>query len=327
MLISITNVGEPATYLGFLLHKNPSNLHSAGLTFGKAFVFYSAATPERCTACMLLEIDPVELVRGAQKLEDYVNDRPYVSSSYLAVAIARVFGTALAGNCQKRPELVDTKLPLEVAVEVIRSRGGEVALRRLFEPLGYRVDATQLPLDEKLPEWGESRYFRLTLTANATVHDALSHLYVLLPVLDEEKHYFVGDAEVEKLLRHGEGWLSRQRRERSTTISSRRSASHLHGSTMCFGIPLVESLAAISTTPAGGGRKNSKTGAEDRFVPRRPMLCSAHSCCPHCLRSSIDAGQVARDGRRGFMLGAGFLALRVQVYVDVAEESGTQVHA
>lgn len=209
MLICITNLGQPATDLGFLLHKNPANLHSADLTFGKAFVFYSAAKADRCTACMLLEIDPVELVRGAQKLEDYVNDRPYVSSSYLTVAIGRVFGTALAGNCQKRPELVDLKLPLEVVVEVIRSRSGADGLRKLFEPLGYRVDATQLPLDEKFPEWGESRYFRLTLTASMTVHDALSHLYVLLPVLDEEKHYYVGDAEVEKLLRHGEGWLSK----------------------------------------------------------------------------------------------------------------------
>src|SRR5580693_1229889 len=208
MLLTLTNTGVQATDLGFLLHKNPANLHSAELAFGKAHVFYSAATAGRCTACLLLEIDPVELVRGAQRLEDYVNDRPYVSSSYLTVALGRIFGTALAGNCQKRPELVGTKLPLQITVEVIRSRGGADVLRKLFEPLGYRVDATQLPLDEKFPEWGESRYFRVTLTATATVHDALSHLYVLLPALDEEKHYYVGDAEVDKLLRHGEGWLA-----------------------------------------------------------------------------------------------------------------------
>src|SRR5579864_142306 len=30
---------------------------------------------------------------------------------------------------------------------------------------------------------------------------------VLISVLDDDKHYWVGDAEVEKLLRHGEGWL------------------------------------------------------------------------------------------------------------------------
>jgi 3' terminal RNA ribose 2'-O-methyltransferase Hen1 len=209
MLITITNTADPATDLGFLLHKNPANLHSAALSFGKAHVFYSSATTQRCTACLLLELDPVELVRGAQQLEDYVNDRPYVASSYLTVAMGRIFGTALAGNCQKRPGLVNTPLPLEIAVEVVRARGGADVLRKLFEPLGYRVEATPIPLDETFPDWGESRYFRLTLSACATVHDALSHLYVLLPVLDEEKHYYVGDAEVDKLLRHGEGWLGK----------------------------------------------------------------------------------------------------------------------
>jgi 3' terminal RNA ribose 2'-O-methyltransferase Hen1 len=209
MLLSISNTGAQATDLGFLLHKNPANIHSAELTFGKAYVFYTAAEDDRCTACLLLQIDPVELVRGAQQPEDYVNDRPYVSSSYLTVAIGRVFGTALAGNCQKRPELVDAKLPLTITVEVVRSRGGAEILKKLFEPLGYKVAVTSIPLDEKFPEWGESLYFQLKLEASATVHDALSHLYVLLPVLDDQKHYFVGDAEVEKLLRHGEGWLTK----------------------------------------------------------------------------------------------------------------------
>lgn len=208
MLLTITNTAEAATDLGFLLHKNPANLHSADLSFGKAHVFYPDAAPDRCSACLLLEIDPVELVRGAQQLEDYVNDRPYVASSYLTVAIGRVFGTALAGNCNKRPELVDRKLPLAVTVEVVRARGGAEILHRLFEPLGYRVAAAPIPLDETFPEWNASAYFRLTLKAEITVHDCLSHLYVLLPVLDDEKHYYIGDAEVEKLLRHGEGWLA-----------------------------------------------------------------------------------------------------------------------
>ena len=218
MLFTLTNNGEMATDLGYLLHKNPANLHSADLTFGKAFVFYSSATEECCTACVLMEIDPVELVRGAHQLEDYVNDRPYVASSYLTVAISRLFGTALAGKCQKRPDLVDTKLPLAVTLEAIRTRGGAPVLQKLFEPLGYTVSASRLPLDEQFPEWGESPYYRLTLSAHTTVHDFLTHLYVLLPVLDDYKHYFIGDAEVEKLLRHGEGWLA-QHPERQLIVS------------------------------------------------------------------------------------------------------------
>jgi 3' terminal RNA ribose 2'-O-methyltransferase Hen1 len=212
MLLTVTttstNPGRQATDIGFLLHKNPANLHSIDLPFGKARVFYTSATPQVCTACLLLEIDPVDLVRGAQRPEDYVNDRPYVSSSYLTVAIGRVFGTALAGNCQKRPELVNAGLRLTIVVEVIRARGGADVLRGLFEPLGYRVEVTQILLDEQFPEWGASPYFRFVLDGERTVHDVLSHLYVLLPVLDDEKHYYIGDAEVDKLLRHGDGWLS-----------------------------------------------------------------------------------------------------------------------
>ncbi len=207
MLISITSTAEPATDLGFLLHKNPANLHSLGLPFGMVRVFYTNAELRVCTACVLLELNPVDLVRGDQQLEDYVNDRPYVASSYFTVALARIFGTALAGNCQKRPELVATRLPLEITIEVVRARGGAAILKTLFEPLGYEITATAILLDEEIPEWGESNYFRLTLKGLLTVHDALSHLYVLLPVLDDQKHYFIGDAEVDKLLRHGEGWL------------------------------------------------------------------------------------------------------------------------
>jgi 3' terminal RNA ribose 2'-O-methyltransferase Hen1 len=207
MLLKITSTAPQATDLGYLLHKNPANLHEIEMPFGKAFVFCTEASPERCTACLLLEIDPVSLVRGAQQLEDYVNDRPYVASSHVTVAISRVFGTALAGNCQKRPELVETKLPVEAVVAVLRSRGGADLLHRLFEPLGYSVETSQIPLDESFPEWGAGHYFRLSLRAAMTVHDVLTHLYVLLPVLDEEEHYYIGDAEVDKLLRHGEGWL------------------------------------------------------------------------------------------------------------------------
>ncbi|MDX1979308.1 MAG: 3' terminal RNA ribose 2'-O-methyltransferase Hen1 [Bryobacteraceae bacterium] len=205
--MTITSTAQQATDLGYLLHKNPANLHTLELPFGKAHVFYSCATSERTTACLVVDVNPVELVRGARQLEDYVNDRPYAASSYLTVALGRVFGTALAGNCAKRPELVGTRLPLEITVEVVRSRGGPDVLKRLFEPLGYVVAATGLTLDEQFPDWGESPYCRLQLRASVTVHDALSHLYVLLPVLDGQKHYYIAGAEVDKLMRHGEGWL------------------------------------------------------------------------------------------------------------------------
>jgi 3' terminal RNA ribose 2'-O-methyltransferase Hen1 len=215
MLLTITTPHSPATDLGYLLYKNPARVQTFDLTFGKAHVFYSVAQESRCTAALLLEIDPIGLVRNRRgpagegfSLQQYVNDRPYVASSFMSVAIAEVFGSALSGRSKDRPALVNQKLPLIATVDVLPCRAGEGFLRRLFEPLGYRVSANRHPLDEQFPEWGEGVYFSVRLEGNLTLHDLLTHLYVLIPVLDGDKHYWIGQDEVEKLLRHGEGWLA-----------------------------------------------------------------------------------------------------------------------
>jgi 3' terminal RNA ribose 2'-O-methyltransferase Hen1 len=213
MLLTITSTQSPATDLGYLLHKNPATHHVRELTFGAAHVFYPEATAERCTAALLLEVDPVALVRGRQgamgggPLAQYVNDRPYVASSFLSVAIGAVYGTAMTGRSKDRPELAETALPLVAELAALPCRGGEEVLRRLFEPLGYAVAATRHALDDHFPEWGDSRYLTVRLEGKVRVCDLLTHLYVLIPVLDDEKHYWVGDDEVEKLLRRGAGWL------------------------------------------------------------------------------------------------------------------------
>ena len=167
------------------------------MTFGKAYVFYPEATEERCTAALLLDVDPIGMVKGkagvskSGPLDQYVNDRPYVASSFLSVAISRVFGSVIRGKCNKKPELVDTEMPLEVKIAVLPCRrGGEGFLRMLFEPLGYEVDAVRQTLDETFPEWGESPYFTVTLRKTTTLKDFLTHLYVLVPVLDNNKHYY-----------------------------------------------------------------------------------------------------------------------------------------
>jgi 3' terminal RNA ribose 2'-O-methyltransferase Hen1 len=215
MLLTITTTHRPATDLGYLLHKRPDRLQSFPLSFGQAHVFYPEASSECCTAALLLDIDPVGLVRQRSGpagegglLQQYVNDRPYVASSFLSVAIAQVFGSALSGRSKERPELAELSMPLEARLSVLPCRGGEPFLRKLFEPLGYEMATERHPLDEKFPEWGESLYHRVSLRATRPLHELLSHLYVLVPVLDNDKHYWVDDAEVEKLLRHGEGWLA-----------------------------------------------------------------------------------------------------------------------
>ena len=215
MLLTITTTHVPATDLGYLLHKHPARLQTFDLSCGQAHVFYPKAGPERCTATLLLDIDPLQLAQKRHApashdflLQPHVNDRPYVASSFLSVAIGEVFGTALSGRCQARPALAARPLPLEARLAVLPCSGAEVVLRRLFEPLGYHVTAERHPLDARAPAWGDSEYYTVTLTGTLRLYDLLSHLYVLVPVLDDEKHYWVGEDEVAKLLRHGDGWLS-----------------------------------------------------------------------------------------------------------------------
>jgi 3' terminal RNA ribose 2'-O-methyltransferase Hen1 len=244
MLLTITLTQPPSTDLGYLLHKNPANVQSFELTFGQAHVFYPEATLEQCTAALLVEVDPVALVRGrrgaggeGRVLEQYVNDRPYAASSFLSVAISEVFGTAMAGRSRERQELAETALPLEVKLAVLPCRGGEEFLRRLFEPLGYAVTAERHALDERFPEWGESAYFSVRMQATLRLRDLLAHLYVLMPVLDDDKHYWVGDDEVEKLLRHGAGWLAAHP-ERETI--AHRYLKHRHSLTRAALSRLIE---------------------------------------------------------------------------------------
>ena len=208
MLLTLTTTHQPATDLGFLLHKHPERLHEFDIAHGRATVLFPERTAERCTMALVLEIDPLGLVRGdGARFDQYVNDRPYVANSILSTALNAAFRTAMAGRARDHQALADTPIPLEATIPVLPVRGGADLPERLFGPLGYAVETTCLALDAEFPEWGEAPYFRLTLRGTVRLADLLSHLYVLIPALDEEKHYFVGEDEVEKLLRKGEAWL------------------------------------------------------------------------------------------------------------------------
>ncbi|MBV9852737.1 MAG: 3' terminal RNA ribose 2'-O-methyltransferase Hen1 [Armatimonadetes bacterium] len=212
MLLQITTTAWQATDLGYLLHKNPANVFEKSLPFGTVRVFYPEASDDRCTAALWLDIDPVGLVRragdNAFALAQYVNDRPYVASSFLSVAIGQAFSTALAGRCKDRPQRVGERWPLAASLPAVDCDAGEGLIRDLFTPLGYQIAAERLPLDARFPEWGASSLYAVTLAGDQTVQDLLSHLYVLLPVLDNQKHYYVGAEEVEKLLDNGGAWLA-----------------------------------------------------------------------------------------------------------------------
>jgi 3' terminal RNA ribose 2'-O-methyltransferase Hen1 len=267
MLLTIKTTHRPATDLGFLLHKNPGRFQSFELSFGTAHVFYPEASEERCSAALLVAIDPIDLVRGKEgsgegfALQPNVNDRPYAASSFLSVAIAQVYGTALGGRSQSRAELAQTAIPLEAQLPAVPARGGEGLIRRLFEPLGYAVEASRGALDERFPEWGESPYFSLRLAATTRLKDLLSHLYVLLPVLDDEKHYWVGQDEIEKLLRHGREWLP-SHPERAL-IASRYLARHR---------PLAAQALARLAEDAVEEEAEEERGQEEAVVEERISL-------------------------------------------------------
>jgi 3' terminal RNA ribose 2'-O-methyltransferase Hen1 len=213
MLLTISTTHQPATDLGYLLFKHPDKCQAFNLSFGTAQVFYPEASDTKCTAALVLDINPVDLARGKagakrQTLAAYVSDRPYAASSFLSVAISQVFRTAMTGRCEQKPDLADTPIPLVAKIPVLPSRGREGFLRGLFEPLGYEVNVRRLALDETFPDWGNSSYFDVELTHTIKLSDLLSHLHVMIPVLDDDKHYYVNEDEIEKLLRHGEGWLA-----------------------------------------------------------------------------------------------------------------------
>ena len=213
MLLRIRTTHQPASDLRFLLHKHPEHVHTREFPFGSATVFYPEAGEESCTAAIVLDVDPVGMVRGRSGKggaeDQYVNDRPYVASSLLSVVLSRSFNSALGGRCERKSELAATALPLEAGIGAVPCRGGDGFLRAMFEPLDYEVEAARHELDENMPSLGPSRLFTVTLRTTRRLSELLTHLYVLIPVLEDQKHYWAGDDEVEKRLRHGEGWLDK----------------------------------------------------------------------------------------------------------------------
>ncbi|HVX44813.1 MAG TPA: 3' terminal RNA ribose 2'-O-methyltransferase Hen1 [Mycobacteriales bacterium] len=292
MLLTITTTSPPASDLGYLLHKHPDRLQSFDVAGGVAHVFYPQAGADACTAALLMEIDPVKLDRGRIRegfaLGRYVNDRPYAASSLLSVALAKVFRTALSGRCDARPELAQADLDLRLHLPAVPCRGGADLAHRLFAPLGWQVTAAAVPLDEHFPDWGDSPYLDLRLSGRMRLAAALHHIYVLLPVLDDAKHYWVGTSEIDKLIRAGAGWLAgHPERE----LISRRYLAHDR--------PLIES--ALSRLDGD---------VESEPVPERsPSLAATR-------RDAVVAALHAVDAARVVDLGCGEGALLAQLRTD-----------
>jgi 3' terminal RNA ribose 2'-O-methyltransferase Hen1 len=298
VLLTITTTQAPATDLGFLLYKHPGRVQSFRQSVGTAHVFYPEATQARCTVALLLEVDPVGLVRGAKgpagegfALGQYVNDRPYAASSMLAMALKDVFRTALTGRCDTRPDLAAAAIPLEIRVPALPCRSGAGLVGRVFEPLGWQVEAAGQPLDPAFPDWGDSRYSDVRLAGTVRLADALNHLYVLLPVLDDAKHYWVSSDEVDKLIRAGGGWLAAHPEKE---LIARRYLSHKRELTQSA----LARLAEVDDADEADF-DNAPDGAVDLDTPGRPVPLARQR------RDAVLAAVRASGARRVGDLGCG----------------------
>lgn len=204
-LLSDEPAGYSARDLGFLLHKHPDHVHAKKTSAGEATIFYREVSDQRTTAVLHLEVDPVGLVRGKNQQADgllaqYVNDRPYVANSFLSVALGRSFAQTMAGKSKDRQDLADQPLDFEIRVLPVALAGDRALLSALFEPLSYTILSPETIDDQRVID--------LRLKAKLRLADILNHMYVLIPVMDNFKHYFIAQEEIEKLLAKGEGWLA-----------------------------------------------------------------------------------------------------------------------
>lgn len=210
--------------LGFLLHKHPDHLHTRETGQGTVSILFPEVSDSRTRAVLHLAVDPVALVRGkgdtGGMLSQYVNDRPYVANSMLSVAMGRAVGQTLSGKSKERQDLADRPLPYEIRVVPVAVAGGREVIDALFQPLGYEIEATALTETER------RGIFDLTLRIEARLADILTHLYVLVPVLDNAKHYWIDKAEIEKLLAKGGDWLPAHP---AKDLITRRSLKHRKG--------------------------------------------------------------------------------------------------
>lgn len=212
MLLEINTTHKPATDLGYLLHKHPDRLQTVELSVGNAHVFYPEANEDSCTACLMLDINPVDLVRGdrgrnSYLQQDYVNDRPYTSNSFFSTALVKAFGSAVNGTCHTKPELAQTAIPLKVKIHCLKVDCDKSYINKLFEPLGYKVSYETIQLDTKFPSWGESKVVNLTIEKTTTLKELLSQLYVFMLVFDNDRHYWISKNDIDVLIRRGENWL------------------------------------------------------------------------------------------------------------------------
>ncbi|MBO1912395.1 hypothetical protein J4G37_47305, partial [Microvirga sp. 3-52] len=155
--------------------------------------------------------DPLALIKHSSNIYDivhYINDREFAVSSIFTSLIRSALGTALNGQPKEEYiEWVDHPFSFEFSFGPVVSDLSDAEIQGLFEPLGYRVDIEYGETDYSFQLKTRSSARFLMISGTVTLQKALQQLYVLIPVMDNYKHYFIDEAEIEKIKRYGDGWL------------------------------------------------------------------------------------------------------------------------
>ncbi|MGE6488602.1 3' terminal RNA ribose 2'-O-methyltransferase Hen1 [Paenisporosarcina sp. NPDC076898] len=211
MQLSIQASGDNVQAISYLLSKNPNNLYERNHKGHLVRLFYSKFTETELEVTIFVTPDPIELVKNNSNSYDithYINDREFAVSSIFCSFIRSALGTALNGQ-PKEEHLMWVNHPFSFNFEfgpVVSSLSDE-KLMNLFEPIGYEVTINRPEIEYSFPIKTKSSARYLSIKGMKTLQEGLRHLFVLIPVIDNYKHYFIDEKEIEKLERYGEGWL------------------------------------------------------------------------------------------------------------------------
>ncbi|WIM41190.1 3' terminal RNA ribose 2'-O-methyltransferase Hen1 [Paenibacillus sp. PK4536] len=212
MYLTIKATGTHASMISHLLAKNPNNLYDRTEKGARIRLVYTSFQPEETEVLLFVTPDPIDLVKGSPDHYDitqYINDRELVVSSLFCSYIRPALGTALNGKPKADYiDWVEHPFTLHMSMGPVASDLPDSMIESLFQPLGYEVQMERGEIDYSFDLKNRSTVRHIQISGQQTLQHMLRQLYILIPVLDNYKHYYISDDEIERLQRYGEGWLS-----------------------------------------------------------------------------------------------------------------------
>lgn len=211
MHLIVKACGVNAGVVSHLLAKNPNNVYDRTDKGVRVRMVYTKASEQETEVLIHAEPDPVDLVRGTPDgydITQYINDREFVTSSLFCSYIRNALGTALNGKPKEDyVRWVDHAFELELKFGPVASDLPDRVVEELFSCLGYDITVERGESAYSFDLKNRSTVRHITLRGKQTIQQALRQLFLLIPVLDNYKHYFISEDEIDKINRYGEGWL------------------------------------------------------------------------------------------------------------------------